>query len=68
MKSLNRISLFLIVGIALSSCLPPPPRPPRPPRPPKPPRPPRPPHHGLLGLKKTQKVAQFKMTESIRII
>lgn len=58
MKSLNRLSLFLIVGIALSSCLPPPPRPPRPP---KPPRPPRPPHHGLLELKKTDLVAEFTM-------
>ena len=52
MKSLNRISLFLIVGIALSSCLPPPPRPPRPPKPP---------HHGLLELKKTDLVAEFTM-------
>ena len=60
MKSLNRVSLFLIVGIALSSCLPPPPRPP------KPPRPPRPPHHGLLELKKTNLVAEFTMAVLIK--
>lgn len=64
MKNLNKIIVGVFITAVIGSCLPPPPRPPRPPKPPRPPRHP----HGMLEIKATNKVAIFRINQSIHNI